>query len=160
MYIGSRPRSTQEAVCLAATTTKARAPRRVDAGSARSLASKLKASLATVDQIVALYEGERRERLSLATENARLKKIVDRVQSAVGNGGQGGRATAAPAEVGQARKPRTRRKRKPLSPENRARAAQNLVKARAARAAKLSAPRSARSQSPRRRPPKAEPRPT
>ncbi len=133
---------------MPATTTKAR--RRVDNGTPRSLAAKLKASLVTVDQIVALYERERSERLSLATENARLKKIVDRVQSAVGIGGQRGPVVAAAADLGPARKPPASRKRKPLSPENRARAAQNLVKARAARAAKLASPRPTPARRPRR----------
>ncbi len=135
--------------------SKTRVRRRVDSGTPRSLAAKLKASLVTVDQIVALYERERRERLSLATENARLKKIVDRVQSAVGNGGQRGRVIAAAADLGPAKKPAASRKRKPLSPENRARAAANLVKARAARAAKLAAPSPARPHRTRRRRPDA-----
>ncbi len=107
--------------------------------SVRSLGSKLKASISGIDQIVALYERERRERIALLAENARLKKIVDRVQSAVGADGLATTPQIVQPRVAGLRAQPGRRKRKPLSPEARAKAAQNLVKARAARASKLAA---------------------
>lgn len=121
----------------AITRGKPRSKGSAAASSARALGAKAKASLGPIEELVALYEREHTEKRALLAENAKLKKIVERVMSAVGGNGTKTSVQASAASPTRYEAPPKRRKRKAMSPEARAQAAQNLAKARAVRAANL-----------------------